>query len=135
MGVIALVAMARREYVGAVLFLIIAACFAPTPGTRRTFCWRVTHRRLYESSPGGHITSFFTEEGISVQNLTTAGQSMIRYGSIRRAAETEHYFLLRIKTGYWYTLVSKDCLTPEEQTAFLPFLREKCPKLKVIQQK
>ena len=31
-----------------------------------------------------------------------------------------------------FFLVFKDCLTPEQQASFLSFLKEKCPKLKIM---
>lgn len=132
MGALALLVAFRQTYLYALFFLLFAARLVPSQGLRQWFCERIVGTRLYGALSFSRVESFFTEEGISIYDLTTGGQSMVYYQSIRQAAETEHYFLLRIKTGYWYTLVSKDCLTPEEQTAFMPFLQGECPKLKVI---
>ena len=117
----------------ALVFLVFAVCFVPTPGTRRSFCRRAVHIHLYGVSSYGRIESVFTEEGISVRSLATCEQGLIRYPAVVSAAETEHFFFLRLRLGRRYTLVRKDCLTPEERAGFLPFLQEKCQNLKVIQ--
>ena len=117
----------------ALVFLVFAVCFVPTPGTRRSFCRRAARTHLYGVSSHGRIESCFTEEGISVRNPATCEQGLIRYPAVASAVETEHFFFLRLRLGRRYTLVRKDCLTPEEQAGFLPFLQEKCQHLRVIQ--
>lgn len=114
----------------ALFFLVLALCFVPTPGTKRSFCRRAVRRHLYGVSSWGRIESFFTEEDISVRNLATCEQGVIHYQAVVCVEETEHYFFLRLRYGQWYALVRKDCLTPEERAGFLPFLQERCQNIK-----
>lgn len=89
--------------------------------------------RLRENYPAGacRYESFFTVDGIHLHNLSNGGESLLRYESFARAAETESVFFVISKTQQFF-LVFKNCLTPEQQKSFLPFLKEKCPKLKVM---
>ncbi len=75
--------------------------------------------------------SFFTLEGITLRNPDSGKQAVLPYENIQGAAETEHYFLLNTKANQ-FALVFKDCLTPEQMESFLPFLKERCPKLKIM---
>ena len=89
--------------------------------------------RLRESYPDGscRYESFFTVDGIHIHNLSSGGETLLRYEHFARAAEAERVFFIISKTQQFF-LVFKDCLTPEQQKSFLPFLKEKCPKLKIM---
>ena len=116
-----------------VVFALFAAFFMFIP---RYYIKRFATRSialLKEGSPGGvrHLESFFDADGMVILNQDTGGEGRLLYPAFSQAAETEHYFFLLTKAGQ-YCLVFKDYLTPEQRTGFLPFLRGKCPKLKVI---
>ena len=89
--------------------------------------------RLRENYPSGccRYESFFVVDGVHIHNLSNGGESLLRSENFARAAETEHVFFVISKMQQFF-LVFKDCLTPEQQKSFLPFLKEKCPKLKIM---
>ena len=70
-------------------------------------------------------------DGVHIHNLSNGGDSLLRYENFARAAETENVFFVISKMQQFF-LVFKDCLTLEQQKSFLPFLKEKCPKLKIM---
>ena len=55
----------------------------------------------------------------------------MRYENLSFAASTPNLFFVMSKSRQFF-LVFKDCLTPEQQASFLSFLKEKCPKLKIM---
>ena len=87
---------------------------------------------MRENSPDGMIRyeSFFTVDGAVLRNLTNHGETLLRYEAIAAAASTPNLFLIMGRSRQ-FLLVFKNCLTPEQQESFLPFLKERCPKLKV----
>ena len=89
--------------------------------------------RLRETYPDGscRYESFFTVEGVHIHNLSNGGETLFRYEHFSRAAETDNVFFI-ISRSQQFFLVFKDCLTPEQRQSFLPFLKERCPKLKVM---
>lgn len=89
--------------------------------------------RLREAYPDGacRYESFFTVDGVHIHNLSNGGETLFRYEHFARAAETEHIFFVISKTQQFF-VVFKDCLTPEQRKSFLPFLKEQCPKLKIM---
>ena len=89
--------------------------------------------RLRENYPDGscRYESFFTVDGIHLHNLSNGGETLLRYEHFARVAETENVFFIISKMQQFF-LVFKNCLTPEQRNSFLPFLKEKCPKLKIM---
>ena len=102
------------------------------PLLKRKMLWN-NIARLRENYPDGscRYETFFTVDGVHIHNLSNGGESLLRYENFARAAETENVFFVISKMQQFF-LVFKDCLTPEQQKSFLPFLKEKCPKLKII---
>ena len=89
--------------------------------------------RLRENYPDGscRYETFFTVDGVHIHNLSNGGESLLRYENFARAAETENVFFVISKMQQFF-LVFKDCLTLDQQKSFLPFLKEKCPRLKIM---
>ena len=132
MGLFAILMMIVRDYLYVVLFLIFTVLFAMGPWLLRKLSLHRTLKRIHEvRAEPVRIETFFTVEGISLCNLSSEVRAVLPYENIRAAAETEHYFFLNTKANQ-FTLVFKNCLTPEQQASFLPFLKEKCPKLKIM---
>ena len=128
LGILMLIA---RKYHYTALFAVFTVLFALTPGFISRRRLSVTIKRLNEVEPKYIRTeSFFTVDGVTLQNLTSGAQAHLSYGVIQRAVETPHYFCLLTKANQ-FVLVFKDCLTPEQLESFLPFLREQCPGLRV----
>ncbi len=110
---------------GVVVFLV------EIPLLKRRFL-RNNIARLRENYPDGscRYESFFTIDGIQLHNLSNGGETLLRYESFAQAAETEHVYFIISRMRQFF-LVFKDCLTPEQRESFLPFLKERCPKLKI----
>ena len=89
--------------------------------------------RMKETSSEGvtRYESFFTVDSIVLRNLTIHGEASMRYESLSVAASTPNLFFVMSKSRQ-FLLVFKECLTPEQRESFLPFLKEKCPKLKIM---
>ena len=133
MGLFTILMIIVRDYPYMVMFLVFTILFALLPMliTKRSI--RTVLKRMAEAYPEGcvRIETFFSEEGIELHNLSNGGKGTLPYGTIQRVAETEHYFYLNTKANQ-FTLVFKELLTPEQMRSFLPFLREKCPDIKVV---
>lgn len=116
-------------------FIILAACIALLvwmPRKIRKSTLDNAVKRLHESYASGfmQMETWFTEEGVAMHNLTDGAQLVLSYGSIQMVKETERYFYLLTKANQ-FTLVFKNMLTPEQKQSFLPYLREKCPDIKL----
>lgn len=94
---------------------------------------KVIRDRMKEVNPSGSYQygSFFTADGVVLHNETMHGEVLLRYESLSSAASTPNFFFVMSKSQQFF-LVFKNCLTPEQQESFLPFLKEKCPKLKIM---
>ncbi len=116
-----------------VVCIIAALVFAVELPLLKRRLLRNNIARLREAYPSGfcRYESFFTAEGVQIHNLSNGGETLFRYEHFARAAETEHVFFV-ISRMQQFFVVFKDCLTPEQQKNFLPFLKEKCPKLKIM---
>lgn len=112
--------------VGCILSVTWAASF-------RKLIIKSTLKPIRENSSEGvyRCESFFTEDGLFSHNLSTNEEVLYRFDVLTKAAETKNYFFLKTKAGQ-FSLVFKDCLTPEQRDSFLPFLKEKCPNLKIM---
>ena len=117
----------------AVICTVAAAVFIVEVPLLKRKMLRNNIARLRENYPDGacRYESFFTVDGIQIHNLSNGGESLLRYESFSRVAETEHVFFVISKMQQFF-LVFKDCLTPEQQRSFVSFLKERCPKLKVM---
>lgn len=117
----------------AVICAVAAAIFIVEVPLIKRRMLRNNIARFRESYPDGacRYESFFTVDGIQIHNLSNGGESLLRYEDFSRAAETEHVFFVISKMQQFF-VVFKDCLTPEQRRSFVPFLKEKCPKLKVM---
>ena len=116
-----------------IFFAVFAVLFAIGPMLIRKRYLHGALKLLRETYPDGFVRmeSFFTVDGLSLHNLNSGGQHVLPYGSIWQMRETEHYFFLRTRANQ-FTLIFKDCLTPEQQESLAPFLRERCPQLKIL---
>ena len=131
-------AIAVLNYVGGNIVMAVIAALAvvvflvEVPLLKRRML-RNNINRLRENYPGGscRYESFFTVDGIHLHNLSNSGETLLRYEHFARVAETENVFFIISKMQQFF-LVFKDCLTPEQRDSFLPFLKEKCPKLKIM---
>lgn len=117
-------------------FAILAACtflLVWLPRKMRKSNLDTAVKRLHESYSSGRMQmeTWFTEEGVAMHNLTDGAQLVLPYGNLQRVKETERYFYILTKASQ-FTLVFKDLLTPEQKQSFLPFLKEKCPQIKVV---
>ena len=133
-AVFALLSLIAKNGFYTVVFALFAAFFALVP---RYYTKKFTARSLAllkENSPDGtrRMESFFVSDGMMIRNRDTGGEICLLYPIFSRAVETEHYFFLITHAGQ-YCLVFKDCLTSEQNRSFLPFLKEKCPQLKVAE--
>lgn len=92
----------------------------------------VVLNRIRENSPDGQqeTESYFDSDGIHLRNLTNGANSVLAYSSLAYVGQSENLFFITTKSQQFF-LVFKNCLTPEQQESFLPFLKEHCPKLKV----
>ena len=70
-------------------------------------------------------------DGVVLRNLTIHGEASLRYENLSVAASTPNLFFVMSKSRQFF-LVFKDCLTPEQRESFFPFLKERCPKLKIM---
>jgi len=121
-----------KNYFYTVQLLLIVILFAMGPMLLRKLYLRRTLKRMREiRAEPARMETFFTLEGVALRNSDSGKQAVLPYENIRGAAETEHYFFLNTKANQ-FTLVFKDCLTPEQMESFLPFLKERCPKLKIM---
>ena len=113
--------------------LVFTVLFALLPTLITRLSIRTVVKRMAEAYPEGYVRveTYFSEEGIELHNLSNGGKGTLSYGAVQRVAETEHYFYLSTKANQ-FTLVFKEMLTPEQKQGFLPFLREKCPEIKVV---
>lgn len=131
-------AISALNYVGGNMVMAVIAALAvvvflvEVPLLKRKML-RNNIARLRENYPGGscRYESFFTVDGIHLHNLSNGGETLLRYEHFARVAETENVFFIISKMQQFF-LVFKDCLTPEQRDSFLPFLKEKCPKLKIM---
>ena len=132
LGPLGIFMLSVKEYYYAGLDLVFMVLFALTPMLLRRRYLRGSMKFLREAYPEGfaRVESFFTVDGISIHNITSGAQAVLPYGVIRMAAETRQYFVLKSEANQ-IALVYKDCLTPEQIDSFLPFIQERCPKLKV----
>ena len=133
LALLALFMLIVREYHYTVLSSFFAVLFAFTPMMLRKLYVRSAIKLIKETYPDGYIRmeTFFNEEGVVLHNLSSGAQGVLAYGVLRQVAETEHYFYVSTKARQ-FTLVFKDLLTQEQKKSFLPFLREKCPNIKVV---
>jgi len=116
----------------ACFFLLFTALFASYPALHRRRSGKITAARLAEQagSCSLRIESFFNMDGLVVHNLNTDGSILLRYDSIAFLSQSKHYFAVMTK-GQQFSILFKDCLLPEQIESFVPFLKEKCPKLKI----
>ena len=131
--IFALFMLIARKHFFCVIFAVLAVLFFRWPGWVINSYRDSAVKRLHEAYPAGFIQmeTWFTEEGVAIHNLSDGGQLALPYGTLRRVAETERYFYL-VTGGNQFTLVFKELLTPEQRGNILPFLREKCPDIKVV---
>ena len=129
-GLSAIIA-ARDVYAVMCLVLGVLLGILPRLVSRRLVKTNVA--RLKEAYPGGvrAMESYFDQDGLVVINRSGGENVHILYPAFNRVAETEHYFFLASKAGQ-FCLVYKNFLTSEERASFIPFLKEKCPKIKVM---
>ncbi len=121
-----------KNYPYTVLLLLITLLFAMGPMLLQKLYLHRALKRIREiRAEPARMESFFTLEGITLRNPDSGKQAVLPYENIRGVAETEHYFFLNTKANQ-FTLVFKDCLIPEQMESFLPFLKERCPKLKIM---
>jgi len=121
-----------KNYFYMVLLLLITILFAMGPMLLRKLYLHRTLKRMREVRAEPQCMEiFFTLEGVTLHNPDSGKQAVLPYETIRSAAETEHYFFLNTKANQ-FTLVFKDCLSPEQKSSFIPFMKEKCPGLKIM---
>lgn len=132
MGIFAVLMLIVQDYAYFALFFSFTILFALGPWIMRRRHLRSAFKVLDEAYPEGYVRleSFFTVDGVSLHNLSNGAQAMIPYESLKLVRETEHYFCVGTKARQSFT-VFKDCLTPEQRESFLPFLKERCPGLKI----
>ena len=132
-GVSALLALIAQDFVFVLVCALLAAFFVLAPKRFTKQFLKTNVARLQESYPSGarQMESYFDEEGVVILNRDNSGEGRLYYPTLAQAVETEHYFFLSSKANQFF-LVFKDHLTPEQRDNFLPFLKEKCPKLKVV---
>ena len=132
-AVAALLALIARDWFYGVLYSALVVFFCLFPHLIQSRYIKNQLSRMRENSPEGvtRYESFFTVDGVVLRNLTNHGEGMIQYESLALAASTANLFLIMSKSRQ-FLLVFKDCLTPEQRESFLPFLKETCPKLKVM---
>lgn len=129
----ALLALMARDWFDGGLYLLLAAFIFLFPRLLQRKYIRTQVNRMREVSPEGvtRYESFFTVDGVVLRNLTVHGEALMGYESLSLAASTPNLFFVMSKSRQFF-LVFKDCLTLEQQASFLPFLKEKCPKLKIM---
>ena len=129
----ALLALIARDWFDGGLYLFLAAFVFLLPRLIQRRYIKNQLARMRENSPEGvtRYESFFTVDGVVLRNLTIHGEASLRYESLSLAASTPNLFFVMSKSRQFF-LVFKDCLTPEQQESFLPFLKERCPKLKIM---
>ncbi len=121
-----------KNYPYTVLLLLTTLFCAMGPMLlRKLYLHRALKRMREIRAEPVRVETFFTLEGITLYNPDSGKQAVLPYENIRGVAETEHYFFLTTKANQ-FTLVFKDCLIPEQMESFLPFLKERCPKLKIM---
>lgn len=132
-GVSALLALSAQDFVFALGCTLLAVFFAFAPKRFTKQFLNANVARLQESYPGGarQMESYFDEEGAVILNRDNSGEGRLYYPALAQVVETEHYFFLSSKANQFF-LVFKDYLAPEQRNSFLPFLKGKCPKLKVV---
>lgn len=131
LGILGIIMLIAREYHYAALLAFFTVLFAFTPRIVSRRRLRTAIKRMNEVDPKCIRTeSFFTVDGIALQNLTSNAQGHVSYEVLCRAVETEHYFSLFTKANQC-VLVFKDCLTPEQLQSFLPDLKQRCPQVKI----
>ena len=131
-AVVALLPLIAKDWGSAALYSALAVFFVLFPNLVQRRYIKLQLSRMRENSPDGMIRyeSFFTVDGAVLRNLTNHGETLLRYEAIAAAASTPNLFLIMSRSRQ-FLLVFKNCLTPEQQESFLPFLKERCPKLKV----
>ena len=130
---LALLMLIAKEYLYIVVFAVFAALFIGQPRRLVKSHLNTAVKRLHETYPAGfmEVETWFTGEGVALHNQSSGGQLVLPYGTLRRVSETERYFYLVTKSSQ-FILVFKELLTPEQRQSFMPFLREKCPDIKVV---
>ncbi len=132
-AVAALLAFIAQDWFYGILYSVLVAFFCLFPRLNRMLYIKNQVSRMKETSSEGvtRYESFFTVDSIVLRNLTIHGEASMRYESLSVAASTPNLFFVMSKSRQ-FLLVFKECLTPEQRESFLPFLKEKCPKLKIM---
>ena len=133
MAIFALLMLIVRNFFLFVVFVTFTILFIWQPRRLVKSHMNAAVKRLYEMYPAGsmQVETWFTGEGVAMHNLSNGGQLVLPYETLRRVAETERYFYLVTRANQ-FILVFKGFLTSEQRRSFLPFLREKCPDIKVV---
>ena len=133
MAIFALFTLVARGYYFFVIFVALTVLFIWRPRRLVKSHLNAAVKRLHEMYPTGsmQVETWFTGEGVATHNLSSGGQLVLPYGTLRRVSETERYFYL-VTGANQFILVFKELLTQEQRRNFLPFLREKCPDIKVV---
>ena len=129
----ALLALIVRDWLDGGFYLFLAAFVFLLPRLIQKRYIKNQLARMRENSLEGvtRYESFFTVDGVVLHNHTIHGEALMRYENLSFAASTPNLFFVMSKSRQFF-LVFKDCLTPEQQASFLSFLKEKCPKLKIM---
>ena len=129
----ALLALIARDWFDGGLYLFLAAFVFLFPRLIQRRYVKNQLARMRENSLEGvtRYESFFTVDGVVLRNHTIHGEVLMRYENLSFVASTPNLFFVMSKSRQFF-LVFKDCLTPEQQKSFPPFLKEKCPKLKIM---
>jgi len=131
-GIFTVLMFISKNYPYTVLFLLITVLFAMGPMLLRKLYLHRTLKRMREiRAEPVRTETFFTLEGVTLRNPDSGKQAVLPYETIRSVAQTEHYFFLATKANQ-FTLVFKDCLAAEQLESFVPFLKEHCPRLKIM---
>ncbi|MEG1416125.1 MAG: hypothetical protein RSC49_05900 [Clostridium sp.] len=73
----------------------------------------------------------FDENGVNINNLITGGQGSIAYSNMYKIFNMHRVIIIMCKSGQWF-VVFTSCFTPDELLKFRKFIKEKCPKIKVV---
>lgn len=94
---------------------------------------KILIKRQREAYPDGRceIVAACVEEGVRCENRTSGGTVVVDYAHLSTMALAKHAYILMSKASQ-FTVFFTDGLTEQEKTDLQAYLREKCPKLKII---
>lgn len=117
-----------------ILLGVYAVLYVPTTLWYRRSAVKTLIKRTHELCHNGEftITVSCTETGVRSENHASGGVTVVEYANLATLAVGEGAFILMSQAGQ-FTVFFTDGMDDEAKGQLLAFLKEKCPKLKIIQ--